>query len=125
IEGRVVDAKSAAHFKGNSELALELVQLSYNGHTYQLDSSRWQKQGAGRGKRTAVMVGGGAALGAAIGAIAGGGKGAAIGAGAGAATGTGVKAVTKGEKVELPSETMLDFELQNPVTVAASATRSR
>ncbi len=82
-------------------------------------------QGTGRGKRTAATVGGGAALGAIIGGIAGGGKGAAIGAGAGAAAGTGVQGVTKGQKVELPSETVLDFQLAQPVTVTPAATRNR
>src|SRR5205823_14862149 len=87
--------------------------------------NQWDRKGTGRGKRTAATVGGGAALGAVIGAIAGGGKGAAIGAGAGAAAGTGVQGVTKGQKVELPAETVLDFELAQPVTVTPVATLNR
>jgi hypothetical protein len=120
VSGRVVSAKGAAKFKGNSELSLELSSLSYNGHQYRISSDTWSKQGAGRGKNTAAKVGGGAALGAIIGGIAGGGKGAAIGAGAGAAAGTGVQAITKGEKVELKPESMLQFSLQAPVTVTPS-----
>jgi hypothetical protein len=120
VSGRVVSAKGAAKFKGNSELSLQLSSLSYNGHQYRISSDTWSKQGAGRGKNTAAKVGGGAALGAIIGGIAGGGKGAAIGAGAGAAAGTGVQAITKGEKVELKPESMLQFSLQAPVTVTPS-----
>lgn len=120
VSGRVVSAKGAAKFKGNSELSLELTSLSYSGHQYRINSDTWSKQGAGRGKNTAAKVGGGAALGAIIGGIAGGGKGAAIGAGAGAAAGTGVQAITKGEKVELKPESMLQFSLQAPVTVTPS-----
>jgi hypothetical protein len=120
VSGRVVSAKGAAKFKGNSELSLQLTSLSYNGHEYRISSDTWSKQGAGRGKNTAAKVGGGAALGAIIGGIAGGGKGAAIGAGAGAAAGTGVQAITKGEKVELKPESMLQFSLQAPVTVTPS-----
>jgi hypothetical protein len=124
VSGRVVSAKGAAKFKGSSELSLELTSLSYNGHQYRINSDTWSKQGAGRGKNTAAKVGGGAALGAIIGGIAGGGKGAAIGAGAGAAAGTGVQAITKGEKIELKPESMLQFSLQAPVTVTPSTSES-
>jgi hypothetical protein len=125
VEGRVVAAKSAARFKGSSNLAVELTKISAGGRSYNISSTQWEKQGAGRGKRTAGTIGGGAALGAIIGGLAGGGKGAAIGAGAGAAAGTGVQAVTKGQKVELPSETRLEFRLQSPVTVVATSTPKR
>lgn len=124
VSGRVVSAKGAAKFKGSSELSLELTSLSYGGHQYRISSDTWSKQGAGRGKNTAAKVGGGAALGAIIGGIAGGGKGAAIGAGAGAAAGTGVQAITKGEKIELKPESMLQFSLKAPVTVTPSASES-
>ena len=124
VSGRVVSAKGATKFKGNSELSLELTSLSYSGHQYRINSNTWSKQGAGRGKNTAAKVGGGAALGAIIGGIAGGGKGAAIGAGAGAAAGTGAQVLTKGEKIELKPESMLQFSLQAPVTVTPSASES-
>ena len=64
-------------------------------------------------KRTGVMTG----LGAAIGAIAGGGKGAAIGAGAGAAAGVGTNAATRGEAAVIPAETVIAFTLTAPSTV--------
>ncbi|HSE48510.1 MAG TPA: BON domain-containing protein [Terriglobales bacterium] len=121
IEGRVVDLASAGHFKGKSQLALELTRVSYSGHTYSIATSQWTKEGGSRGKRTAATIGGGAALGAIIGAIAGGGKGAAIGAGAGAAAGTGVQAITKGEQIHVTPEQVLNFRLEQPVTVAANA----
>jgi BON domain len=125
VQGRVLAVKPSTHFSGNSELTLEMSVLDINGKSYDIATNQWQKLGAGRGKRTAATVGGGAALGAVIGAIAGGGKGAAIGAGAGAAAGTGVQGVTKGQKVELPSESVLDFELAQPVTVTPAATLNR
>ena len=70
---------------------------------------RWIVVGANR--RTAEMVGGGAVLGTIIGAIAGGGKGAAIGAAVGAAAGAGTEILTKGKEVRVPSETVLNFRL--------------
>ena len=62
-------------------------------------------------------MGGGAAVGALIGGLTGGGKGALIGAGVGAGAGTGVQAVTKGQQIHLPSESVLEFRLNAPVTV--------
>jgi hypothetical protein len=124
IEGRVVDLASAGHFKGKSQLALELTRVSYSGHTYSINTNQWTKAGGSRGKRTAATIGGGAALGAIIGAIAGGGKGAAIGAAAGAGAGTGVQAITKGEQIHVTPEQVLNFRLEQAVTVAANARNS-
>ena len=112
IEGRVVTAHPSSHFSGHSELVLQVTKISAGGKSYDVNTSEWSKQGAGRGKRTAETIGGGAGIGALIGALAGGGKGAAIGAGVGAAAGTGVQGVTHGEAVRLAPETRLDFRLQ-------------
>jgi hypothetical protein len=96
VEAKLVSAKSAGHFTGSSAVVLTLTKITVGGKTYDVQTGEFTKQGASRGKRSAVVVGGGAAVGAVIGAIAGGGKGAAIGAAAGAGTGTGVQALTKG-----------------------------
>lgn len=114
---RLMQAKSAGHMTGRSELHLELVEITVNGTSYNVRSSAFSQAGASRGKRTAETVGGGAVVGALIGAIAGKGKGAAIGAGVGAAAGTGVQAATKGEKVKIPSETKIDFTLMSALAV--------
>jgi hypothetical protein len=71
------------------------------------------------------MVGGGAGAGALIGGLTGGGKGALIGAAIGAGTGTGVQAVTHGQQIHLPSETVLQFRLKTPVAVHPSSVTSR
>ena len=118
ISLRLTDASSAGKFKGRSELTVSLDSFTYQGKTYRLASSDVQQKGASRGKRSAEVIGGGAALGAIIGGIAGGGKGAAIGAAAGGGAGTAVQALTHGEKVKIPSETKLDFTLRDPVTVS-------
>jgi BON domain len=120
VIGRVVEAKDAAHFKGSSLLTLELTQMNARGQKITLVTDTFSKQGEGRGKNTAVKTGGGAALGAIIGALAGGGKGAAIGGLAGAAAGTGVNAATRGQQVDIPSETLLNFHLQSPVTLTVT-----
>ena len=123
VQGRVVDVKSAGRFKGQSELTIELTRLVMNGKSYPITSDRWTKEGSARGKSTAAKVGGGAAVGAILGGIFGGGKGAAIGAAAGAGAGTGVSAATKGQQIVLKPETVLNFQLQSPVTVQPGASR--
>jgi hypothetical protein len=117
VYGRLAEAKEAGHISGSSELMLELTRMVIDGHDYPVVSSDYTLQGKGRGKNTAEKVGGGAALGAIIGAIAGGGKGAAIGAGVGAGAGGAVQVLTRGQQVKVPSETLLEFRLQQPATV--------
>lgn len=124
IVGRVVDVKGATHFSGKSVLAVELVSVAMGGKNYELHTQEYRKEGAARGKNTAAKVGGGAAIGAIIGAIAGGGKGAAIGAATGAGAGTGVQAITKGQKIQWPAETVLSFNLVSPLTVTPGHVRN-
>jgi BON domain len=114
---RLTSASSAGRMSGRSELHLELVKLEFQGRSYPLVSSTYSLTGSSRGKNTAEKVGGGAVLGALIGAIAGGGKGAAIGAGVGAGAGGVYQGATKGKQVKIPSETKLDFQLDQPVSV--------
>ena len=114
---KLVDAKSAGHMTGRSELGLELSTILFQGKTYSVVSSDVRQSGTSRGKQTAERVGGGAALGALIGAIAGGGKGAAIGAAVGGGAGTGAQILTHGQQVKIPSETRLDFTLQQPLDI--------
>ena len=117
IVGRIVEAREAAHFKGQSLLSLELTDIQRGGQKIPVTTDAFVKQGAARGKNTATKAGGGAAFGAIIGALAGGGKGAAIGGLAGAAAGTGVNAATRGEQTVIQTETLINFQLQSPITV--------
>jgi len=120
IVGHLVDVKSAGKFAGQSQVVLQLDSISTGGKTYTLQTDQYKKQAASRGKNTGEKVGGGAILGGIIGAIAGGGKGAAVGAAAGAGVGGGVQAATKSQQIKLPSETVLNFTLQAPITVTKS-----
>jgi len=117
LTGHLVEVKSAGKFAGQSAVVLQLDSLSSGGKTYNLQTDQYRKEGSSRGKNTAEKVGGGAILGGIIGAIAGGGKGAAIGSAAGAGVGGGVQAATKGQQIKLPSETVLNFILQEPIEV--------
>ena len=117
VEGHLVDVKSAGKFAGQSVVVLQLDRISVGGRSYSVQTDQYKRQGSSRGKNTAEKVGAGAAIGAIIGGIAGGGKGAGIGAAAGGGLGGGVQAATKGQQIKLPSETVLNFTLQNPLTV--------
>jgi hypothetical protein len=117
VSGEVTEAKSAGRFKGGAELVVALKSINLHGRNYPLHTTTVKSAGKGRGKRTAIGVGGGAAAGAIIGAIAGGGKGAAIGAAAGGGAGTAGAALTGKRGIVIPAETRLSFKLIGPLQV--------
>jgi len=121
VQGHIIDVKSAGKFAGKSELTLQLDRIQVGGKSYSIQTDQYHREGSSRGKNTAAKVGAGAAIGAIIGGIAGGGKGAAIGAAAGGGLGGGVQAATKGQQIKLPTETVLNFSLQSPLTVTPTS----
>lgn len=125
VTGRVDVVQEAAHFKGNSLLTIELTRLRQRGESVAVATEPYSVAGKGRGKNTAAKVGGGAAVGAILGGIFGGGKGAAIGAASGGGLGAGVNAVTKGEQVQIPSESLIRFRLTNSIALRASTSNTR
>ena len=118
VRGRIVEADDAGRLRGSAELRLELTQIVVNSISYAVATSEYEEVGEGRGAQTATRVGAGAGAGALIGLIVGGGKGAAIGAGIGAGTAGAVQVLTKGEKLYIPAETLLEFSLREPLVVA-------
>jgi hypothetical protein len=115
VYGVLATASSAGKMKGSSELGLDLTDIVINGNSYPLMTSMYEIQGKGEGSNTAKKVVGGAGLGALIGGLAGGGKGAGIGVLAGAGAGTAVAATKKGQQLSIPSESLLEFRLAQPV----------
>jgi hypothetical protein len=116
VYGRLSESKQAGRATGSSELQLELTDVVVGGTAYPLLTGDYQVKGSSSGKRSAKRVVGGAGLGAVIGGIAGNaGKGAAIGATAGAVG----SVVQKGKSVNVPTETLLEFRLQQPASLPA------
>ena len=115
--GTVVDAKPLGRFKGGASLQLRLTSIAIGGAEQSISTSSVVRVEKGKGKRTAVLAGGGAGLGALIGGLAGGGKGAAIGALAGGGAGAGGAAFTGNKDVVLPAESALSFKLEQPLEV--------
>jgi hypothetical protein len=117
VYGRLDESKETGTFTGRSELKLELTGIVVHGQTVPVVTGEYEVSGKSKGESTAKRTVGGAAIGGIIGALAGGGKGAAIGAGTGAGVGAASEIITQGDQVKIPSETLLDFTLQQSVTI--------
>jgi hypothetical protein len=116
VYGQLTESKQAGRATGSSELQLQLTSIVVGGTSYPLLTSDYEVKGSSSGKRTAKRLLGGAGLGAVFGAIGGNaGKGAAIGAGVGAVG----SVVQKGQSVKVPSETLLEFRLQQAASLPA------
>lgn len=117
VVGRVIQAKDAAHFEGSAQLSMELTQLTVAGGLVPLVTNPLVQDGPARGKNTVEKSVGGALFGTLIGALAGGGKGALLGAATGAGAGAGVNAVTRGQELKIPSESILHFKLKDAIQI--------
>jgi hypothetical protein len=117
VTGTVLTAKTKGKIKGEGELAVALKSITIRGNNYPIQTGTLDSTQKGKGKRTAVTTGGGAAGGALIGGLAGGGKGAGIGALVGAAGGLVGGAMTGNKQIEIPAETPLTFTLSASLTL--------
>jgi hypothetical protein len=120
VTGRVSAVQEAAHYKGSSLLTIELTSIDRRNEKLPITTEPYSVQGKGRGKNTAAKVGGGAAVGAILGGIFGGGKGAAIGAASGGGVGAAANTITRGEQVQIPSETLIRFHLNSALALRVS-----
>jgi hypothetical protein len=111
-----------------AELMLDIRSVTIDGRRYLINTSSLEqssREGVGKNRRTAEMVGGGAAIGTVIGAIAGGGKGALLGAIIGAVGGGAAQVLTKGKRVRVPAESVLTFKLDQAVQLEAARSSLR
>jgi hypothetical protein len=121
VAGTIVDAKSPGRFKGEGTLSVTLTSINVRGVPTTIASSTYTQTVKGKGKRTAVMAGGGTGAGALIGGLAGGGKGALIGGLIGAGAGTAGAAFTGNKELTIPAESVLTFRLAHSITVKRAA----
>jgi hypothetical protein len=117
VTGTVTEAKSAGKFKGEAILAIRLTSINVKGVPHNVSTDEYCVTQKGKGKRSAVMIGGGTAGGALIGGIAGGGKGALIGGLVGAGAGTAGAAFTGNKELTIPAESAVTFTTTSSITV--------
>lgn len=117
VSGTVEDAKPLGKFAGGAVLKVRLDSITVNGADLPVQASARTFTQKGKGKRTAVIAGGGAALGGLIGGLVGGGKGAAIGLAAGGGAGAGGAAFTGNKEIVLPAESDITFALTQPLEI--------
>jgi hypothetical protein len=117
VMGTVVASKGQGKFKGSGALGIQVTSISGT----PVSTSPYEKEQAGKGKRTAGFIGGGGGGGALIGGLAGGGKGALIGGLIGAGAGTAGAAFTGNKDVVIASESTVTFHLTAPVTITLKA----
>jgi len=113
VSGDVVSAKGQGRFAGSGVLAVELKEIG--GHA--VTASEYVVSQKGKGKRSAALIGGGAAAGAIIGGLTGGGKGSLIGGLIGGGAGTAGSALTGNKALVIPTESIITFELSQPVSI--------
>jgi hypothetical protein len=109
VYGRVQSAQQAGRYVGQSSLDLRLSELAVGPNLVPVVTSGYTQ----KGDKSIGKAAKGAAAGAAIGAIADGGEG----AGKGAAIGAVASGAKKGQGVTLNPGTLLEFQLQQPLTV--------
>ena len=108
---QLVHVKQSGQLKGREEIALQLRSLTVDGNVVVVSSQFAEVSSESKGKESAKVIGGAAAIGAIVGAITGGKKGTAIGAATGAGAGIAIQLV-RGKRVHLPSESLLSFTLE-------------
>lgn len=121
VTGVVSEAKSAGRFKGEAILAIKITSVNVKGVPHDVSTDEYVVTQKGKGKRTAVLVGGGAGGGALIGGLAGGGKGALIGGLVGAGAGTAGAAFTGNKELTIPAESVASFTTKSSITIQPQA----
>ncbi|MGO9316642.1 MAG: BON domain-containing protein [Terracidiphilus sp.] len=117
VHGVVSEVKKPGDLAGSAELALKLTSLDLGGQNYPVDSGLFKVKGPNKAGRTVGSAITGGLMGTIIGCAAGRGTGCAIGAGAGVAAGTAASAASPGPNVWIPSEALVEFHLNSPLTV--------
>jgi len=127
VQGHVADVQPGGDLRGRGGLALELTQVTLEGHTYPLATESWSHQGYDKTGQTVSNTIGLGAVGAMIGAVAGGGPGALLGAGIGSVAGLGVSSASRQGEATVPAEAIVNFRLaqQTALTSVSQAELDR
>ena len=120
VRGVIAHAHTGGKVKGRAGLGIRLTSIqTADGQNLEVNTTTYSVAAQSTKKKDAKKIGIASGVGAAVGAIVGGKKGAAIGAGAGAGAGTAGVLTTRGEAAVIGSESLITFQLSDPVTVSA------
>jgi hypothetical protein len=108
VYGQLAETKKSGRLAGKSEMQISLTHILINDQLHPIMTSGVKAVTENTGKKTAGTT----ARGAAIGALAGGSSGAKTGA----AVGLGLSILTRGNNINIPAGTLLDFTLAAPLT---------
>jgi hypothetical protein len=127
VQGRVSNTQPGGSLRGRGGIALELTDVTVDGHKYSFATTPWSHAGYDKTGQTVGTTAGLGAAGAMIGAIAGGGPGALLGAGLGAIAGLGVSSASRQGEATVPSEAIVSFRLaqQAALTTVSQAELDR
>jgi hypothetical protein len=117
VKGKVTRAVDSGRLKQRAELWVTVTEITFRGKQWPITASTTGDKEGSKTKRNILFIGGGTGGGAAIGGIAGGGKGAGIGAAIGAGAGVAGAMLTGKRDIKFPPETLLRFELEQPLTI--------
>lgn len=118
VQGHVSETQPGGDLRGRGGIALELTQVTLEGHAYPLATESWAHQGYDKTGQTVGTTVGLGAVGATIGAIAGGGPGALLGAGIGAVAGLGASSLSHQGEATVPSEAIVSFRLSQQTALS-------
>jgi hypothetical protein len=114
-EGRILEATQSGRVRGVAEIALTMTGVTVQGRMVDISTAPFEARAETSRTEDAATIGVGAGVGAALGGILGGGDGAALGAAIGGGGGTAVVLSTRGDDLELPSGTAVNFVLSQTV----------
>ena len=117
VKGKVTKAVKSGRLKQRAELWVTLTEITFRGKQWPITTSTTGHKEGSKTTRNILFIGGGGGAGAAIGGIAGGGKGAGIGAAVGAGAGLAGAMLTGKRDIKFPPETLLRFELEQPLSI--------
>ena len=119
VRGVIAHSNAGGKVKGQAGLGIRLTSIqTADGQNLEVATTTYSVAAQSTKKKDAKKIGIAGGVGAAVGAIVGGGKGAAIGAGAGAGAGTAGVLMTHGDAAVIPSESVVTFQLSDPVAVS-------
>ena len=121
VRGVIAHSNAGGKVKGRAGLGIRLTSIqTASGRNLEVNTTTYSIAAQSTKKKDAKKIGIASGVGAAVGAIVGGGKGAAVGAGAGAGAGSAGVLMTRGAAAVIPGESVVTFQLSDPVTVSAN-----